>query len=476
VALVPAAAIELVAHGAARTVTGSKHLIRSSRATVLLDCGLYQGRRSEAFEKNRNLPVDTGHLDAVVLSHAHIDHSGALPLLRRQGYLGPIYTTPATRDLAAPMLMDTAMIQQADARHIARLVARGEPGVEPVEPLYTEADVVGTLQQVVGIPYGQRREIAPGITLELLDAGHVLGSAIVVLDVVDQGTKLRIAFTGDLGRRHLPILRDPEVPSGVHCLITESTYGDRLHPAMEQTGAELAEVVRRTVARGGKVVIPSFALERAQEIVYELKRLRAEGHVPVVPVYVDSPLAVKLTDVFRLHPECYDEEARRMLEGSDSPFDFPGLHYVTDPEDSKAIDRDGKPAIVISANGMCEGGRVLHHLRATISDSRNTVIIVGFQAQHTLGRRLVERRPEVRIFGIPCDRRAEVAVLNGFSAHADQAGLLAFADAVRAQGELRRVVLVHGEPKAQDALEREMKARGIPGVVAPEPGESIALV
>jgi metallo-beta-lactamase family protein len=467
--------IQLVALGGARTVTGSKHLVRTSRATILLDCGLFQGRRREAFEKNRNLPVDAAHLDAVVLSHAHIDHSGALPLLRRQGYLGPIYTTPATRDLAAPMLMDTAMIQQADARHIARLVARGEPGVEAVEPLYTEADVEGTLQQVVGLPYGQRREIAPGVTLELLDAGHVLGSAVVVLDLADQGETLRVAFTGDLGRRHLPILRDPEVPAGVQCLITESTYGDRMHPAMAETGAELAEVIRRTIARGGKVVIPSFALERAQEIVYELKRLRAEGQVPLVPVHVDSPLAVKLTDVFRLHPECYDEDARQLLQGSDSPFDFPGLHYVTDPEDSKAIDRDDRPAIIIAANGMCEGGRVLHHLRATISDSRNTVVIVGFQAQHTLGRRLVERRPEVRIFGIPYHRRAEVVVLNGFSAHADQAGLLAFADAVRARGALRRIVLVHGEPGAQDALGHLLESRGMPSVVAPAPGETIPL-
>jgi metallo-beta-lactamase family protein len=370
--------IELVSLGGAQTVTGSKHLLRTSQANVLLDCGLFQGRRREAFQKNRTLPVDAASITAVVLSHAHIDHSGALPLLRRQGYQGPIYTTPATRDLAAPMLLDTALLQEADARHIARLIARGERDLEPVEPLYTQADAIATLPQMIGLPYHQRHPIAPGVTLQLLDAGHVLGSAIVVLEVTDQGRRRRIAFTGDLGRHHLPILRDPEVPEDIDCLISESTYGDRLHPPMKETGARLAEILTRTVGRGGKIIIPSFALERSQEVVYELKRLRQARRIPTVPVYVDSPLAVKLTDVFRLHPECYDDEARRQLLGRESPFDFPGLRYVSDAEDSKAIDADPSPAIVIAANGMCEGGRVLHHLRAVIEDPKHTVVIVGF--------------------------------------------------------------------------------------------------
>ncbi|HTK68935.1 MAG TPA: MBL fold metallo-hydrolase, partial [Candidatus Eisenbacteria bacterium] len=438
--------------GAARTVTGSKHLLTGSGGTVLLDCGLFQGRRAESEARNRALPFNSAAVDAVVLSHAHIDHSGALPLLGRAGFRGPIYATPATRDLAAPMLLDAAMIQEADARHIAKLVARGEPGVEPVQPLYTEEDAVRVLDGMIGLPYRQKHTVAPGVTVAFLDAGHVLGSAIVVLDVEDDGQAIRLAFTGDLGRHHLPILRDPEVPAGVECLITESTYGDRLHPPIEQMGEELAAVVRRTAARGGKVIIPSFALERAQEIVFELKRLRQTMRIPALPVYVDSPLTVKLTDVFRLHPECYDAEARALLRSQDSPFDFEGLQYVSDPEESKAIDADERPAIVIAANGMCEGGRVLHHLRATIGDSKNTVVIVGFQAPQTLGRRLVERRDQVRIFGIPHRRLAEVVVLNGFSAHADQAGLVAFAEATRARGPLRRVLLVHGEPPAQEAL------------------------
>jgi metallo-beta-lactamase family protein len=467
--------IELQVLGAGRTVTGSKHLLRTTQATVLLDCGLFQGRRRESFQNNRNIPVDVAALDAVVLSHAHIDHSGALPVLFRQGYRGPVYTTPATRDLCAPMLMDAAMIQQADARFIARLVARGEPGVEPVEPLYDEDDVALVLGRMIDVPYRQRYLVAPGVWATFLDAGHVLGSALTVLDIEDDGSRTRICFTGDLGRHHLPILRDPEVPDGIETLITESTYGDRLHRSIDEMGDELVEVVQRTIGRGGKVIIPSFALERAQEIIYELKRLRESGRLPPIPVYVDSPLAVKLTEVFRLHPECYDREARRLLQAKDSPFDFQGLHYVSSVEDSMAIDAETRPSIIIAASGMCEGGRVLHHLRATIGDERNTIMIVGFQAQHTLGRRLVERRREVRIFGVPRERRAEVVVLNGFSAHADQAGLLGFAEAVRDRGPLRQVILVHGEPPAQEALARELGRRGFPTVSTPANDDRLRL-
>jgi metallo-beta-lactamase family protein len=467
--------IELTIIGAGQTVTGSKHLLRTSRASVLLDCGLFQGRRRESFEKNRHIPVDVDDLDAVVLSHAHIDHAGALPLLCRSGFQGPVYATPATRDLAAPMLLDAAMIQQADARFIARLVERGEPGVEPVEPLYDEADVTRLLSQTISLPYHRKHGVAPGIAVTFLDAGHVLGSAVVVLDVVDDGRTLRLAFTGDLGRHHLPILRDPEVPTGVECLLTESTYGDRLHDPIERLGDDLAAVIARTHERGGKIVIPSFALERTQEIVYELKLLKQRRRIPDLPVYVDSPLTVKLTEIFRLHPECYDEAARALLRGQDSPFEFDGLRYVADVEESKRIDEETRPSIIISASGMCEGGRVLHHLRATIGDSRNTVVIVGFQAPHTLGRRLVEGRDEVRIFGLPHRRLAEVVVLNGFSAHADQQGLIDFAESVRRLGPLRRVILVHGEPRAQAALTTQLFARGFPTVDAPAPGTTLRL-
>ena len=457
--------------GAAQTVTGSKHVVRTAKATVLLDCGLFQGRRRESLERNRDLGVDANDIDAVVLSHAHIDHSGALPLLAKQGYRGPIYATPATRDLCAAMLADAAMIQGGDARYINKVIDRDGVNMEHVTPLYDEADVLSVLGQMSSLSYHRRELVAPGIHATFLDAGHVLGSAITVLDIDDGGVMKRVVFTGDLGRRNVPILRDPEVPIGSQILITESTYGDRIHKPITEMDDALATVIGRAVARGGKVVIPSFALERAQEIIFALKRLRDQGRVPVMPVYVDSPLTVKITDVFKRHPECYDAEMRAVIHSSDSPFDFEGLRYVSDVEDSKAIDASDGPAVIISASGMCEGGRVVHHLKATIEDDRNMVVIVGFQAQHTLGRRIVERRPHVRIFGVERNLRAEVVVLNGFSAHADQNDLLAFAGAVRDKGRLREVILVHGEPSAQRVLSAELKARHFPTVHAPGPGE-----
>jgi metallo-beta-lactamase family protein len=468
--------IEIEFLGAAQTVTGSKHLLRTSRATVLLDCGLFQGHRKEAFERNRSLgaAIDPTKIDAVVLSHAHIDHSGALPVLAKLGYRGPVFATPATVDLCAPMLLDAAMIQQADARHIERLIARGAD-IDPVTPLYTESDVRVLLEQMFPLPYHQSRVVAPGVSVQLLDAGHVLGSAIVVIDVEDEGRRVRFAFTGDLGRHHLPILRDPEVPEGIEALITESTYGDRLHAPIEQMGGELGAVIARTYARGGKIIIPSFALERAQEVIYELKLLAQKSLLPALPVYVDSPLAVKLTDVFRAHTAEFDEEARALVRGSNSPFEFPGLRYISDVQDSMAIDAEERPSIIIAGSGMCEGGRVLHHLRRTMGDEKNTIVIVGFQAQHTLGRRLVERQREVRIFGVKQERRAEVVVLNGFSAHADQRGLVDFAEAVRARGPLRQVLLVHGEPGPQRALHDLLSARGFASVLAPAPGTRVAL-
>ena len=467
--------IEIEFIGAARTVTGSKHLVHTPQASILLDCGLFQGHRRQANELNRTLPVEVGDLDAVVLSHAHIDHSGALPILYRRGYRGPVFATPATRDLCLPMLEDAAAIQKADAEHIRRLILREHINMEPVTPLYTHEDVVGLLRHLITVPYGNPQLIAPGVMLRLLDAGHVLGSAIVALDIEDAGTITRLAFTGDLGRPHLPILRDPEVPEGVHVLLSESTYGDRLHGPITATADLLAAIVNRTHDRGGKLVIPSFALERAQEVIYELKRLRVARRIPELPVYVDSPLAVKLTDVFKRHPDCYDRETYELLRAGESPFDFDGLEYVSDVEHSKAIDASHRPSIIIAASGMCEGGRILHHLKATVESERNTVLIVGYQAEHTLGRRIVERRPEVRIFGSMRRLAAEVCVLDGFSGHADQAGLVAFAEAVRSRGALRQIILVHGEPGPQGVLAGILAERALPPVAIPRAGDRIRL-
>ncbi len=462
--------------GAARTVTGSKHLVRTDHAQVLLDCGLFQGQRRESIERNKSLGVDARKLSAVVLSHAHIDHSGALPMLAKAGYPGVVYCTPATRDLCAAMLADAAAIQDSDARYINKRIERGQSDMEHVEPLYSEDDVLRALDMMISVPYHRRIDVAPGVAVTFFDAGHVLGSAITQLDVDEGGNKTRLVFTGDLGRKHMPILRDPECPHGADVLLMESTYGDRLHAPIEEMNAKLAEVIERVFKRGGKVIIPSFALERAQEIIFALKALKTQKKMPPMPVYVDSPLTVKLTDVFKLHPECYDEETRALIEGHESPFDFDQVRYVSSVEDSKAIDGDGDPSIVISASGMCEAGRILHHLKASVEDAKNAVLIVGFQAPHTLGRRIVEHRPRVKIFGVERELRAEVVVLNGFSAHADQTDLLDFVDAARdGGGKLRRVILVHGEPGPQRVLGDMLRGKGIAHVDAPGAGERIEL-
>ena len=461
--------------GAAQTVTGSMHLVRTGDVSVLLDCGLFQGRRSESFERNRNLPFDPSALDAVVLSHAHIDHSGVLPMLVRGGFRGSVFMTPATRDLIAVMLEDAALIQASDARYVNKRVDKGEIEGEHVEPLYTTDDVVAILGQTITVPYHRVTQIAEGVRVTFLDAGHVLGSAIVVLDLVEKAIERRVVFSGDLGRVGMPILRDPEVPDGAHMLILESTYGDRVHPAREAMDDALADVITKTVARGGKVLVPTFALERAQEVVMSLKALAKEGRIPKVPVFIDSPLTVRITEVFRMHPECYDGAARAIFERGDSPFDLPGLRYVADVEESKSITTSSAPAIILAASGMCESGRVLHHLRAMIGSPEHTIVIVGFQAQHTLGRRLVERRSRVRIFGVERERLANVVVLNGFSAHAGQDDLMKFARALRAGSPLTQIALVHGEPEAQHTLQRLLVADGFEGVRIPAKGDRIVL-
>ncbi len=461
--------------GAARTVTGSMHLVRTKTATVLLDCGMFQGKRRESYDRNRNLPIDGSKLDAVVLSHAHIDHSGALPILVKEGYEGPIYGTPATRDLCTVMLRDAANIQESDVRFLNKQNEREGLDEEILDALYSEDDVIRTLERFISVPYHQRVPIAPGVRLTFLDAGHVLGSAIVVLDLEEDGATRRLVFTGDLGRHDRPILNDPEVPEGADVLMMESTYGDRMHDGIEKMDEDLATVVRRTYDRGGKVLIPSFALERAQEVVFALKKLRKAGKIPSMPVYVDSPLTVQITDVFKLHPECYDAETRALMKGRDSPFDFAELSYVEDVEGSKIVTSRPQPCIVIAASGMCEAGRILHHLKSAIEDERNTILIVGYQAQHTLGRRLVEQRARVKIFGVERDRRAEVVVLNGFSAHADQRDLVTFATKCRERGRVDQVVLVHGDPKPQEVLADILATKGFDRITIPSPGDKLDL-
>jgi metallo-beta-lactamase family protein len=450
--------------GGARAVTGSMHVLEVAGRRILLECGLFQGRRREAEERNRYLPFDPRGIDAMVLSHAHIDHSGNIPSLVAQGFRGPIYATHATRDLCAIMLRDSGRIHERDAEWYNRKVRRrGEP---ELQPLYTEEDAIESLHPFVGIDYGAPLSLGPGLRLELRDAGHVLGSAIVVLDY-ENGRRTRLCFTGDLGRRSMPLLRDPSPVEDVNVLIMESTYGDRSHPAVSSMRTSLAEVVNRTVPRGGKILIPAFALERAQTVVYLLHRLLLEGTIPPVPIYVDSPMTADITDVFKLHPQHFDAEARSFWESSD-PFGFRTLRYVADVEESKALNYLEGPAIIISASGMCEAGRIVHHLRNNIEDERNTVLIVGFQARNTLGRQLVEHRPDVRIFGIDVPVEAEIVDVGAFSSHADANELASFAATCRSTVE--HVFLVHGEEPQAQALATRLRAAGIGPVTVPQAG------
>ncbi len=450
--------------GAVDNTTGSMHLVRVNGRTILLECGLFQGHRKEAFEKNRNIPFDAGSVDACVLSHAHIDHSGNLPSLVKDGFGGPIIATPATRDLCEIMLADSAYLQVQDVKYVNR--KRRRQGKTPFEPLYEPEDVPPTLNLFGPLPYEQTRQIVPGVKLTFRDAGHILGSAVVQLDVEEGDGPRRLLFTGDLGRKQMPILKDPQVVEDVDVLITESTYGDRLHPAHEDVKQLLAELCRHVRTEEARLVIPAFSVGRTQQIVYFLNELYAEGEIERVPVYVDSPLSSKATTVHRRHPECYDRETERLLRQGNDPFMFPGLVYTSSVEQSKALNHVDGPVVIVSASGMCEGGRILHHLKHTVGERRNVVLIVGYQAPHTLGRRIVEGREEVKIFGEYYDLRARVETINALSAHADHDELL---DYFTAMGPgVAHAFVVHGETEAAGNLAGDLRRLGAHNVVNPE--------
>jgi metallo-beta-lactamase family protein len=456
--------------GAARTVTGSMHLLTINGARILLDCGLFQGRRKESFERNRNLPFDATSIDAMVLSHAHIDHSGNIPSLVNNGFQGNIYATPATRDLCSAMLRDSGHIHEEDAAYINRKRAR--QGLPPVEPLYTQEDAARSLGHFVSVGYDRPLPVVPGVTVTFRDAGHILGSAVVVLDLEEKEGKKRLVFSGDLGRANMPILRDPEPVEGTDYLIIESTYGNRRHDPIEDQSRELRKVVHETYRRGGKVIVPAFAVGRTQELVYALHRLVEARKLPALPIFVDSPLAVNVTEIFRLHPECYDREVRDFMEEGNhrDPFGFRRLTYVRSVEDSKELNFLREPAIIISASGMAEAGRILHHLKNNIEDARNTVLIVGWQAPDTLGRRLVERQSAVKIFGEEYRLRAQVRTINAFSAHADRQELLDYARRLNPE-RLQAAFVVHGEEASSLALAEGLTSLGIARVAVPRAGE-----
>jgi len=460
--------IRLSFFGAAGQVTGSMHLLEAAGGRFLLDAGLFQGRRSETHDLNLRLPFDPRRLDGVVLSHAHIDHSGRLPLLVRDGFHGPIHATPATRDLCAVMLPDAAHIQEKDFEYLQR---RGKAGVQS-EPLYSMADAVATQELMVGVPYHRITHLRKHLALEFLDAGHILGSATVDIRITESGSH-RLVFSGDIGRSGLPIIRDPEPPSGpVDTLIIESTYADRSHESVADAEARLGEAVRRVAARGGKLLVPAFALGRVQELIYGLHHLWRAGKIPEIPIHVDSPLAVDVTTVFRMHPEIFDQR-EHLITAENRLFDFPLVRYVRKVEESKALNAATGPAVIIAASGMAESGRILHHLAHGIGDHRNLVLFVGFQAEHTLGRRIQEGANPARILGDEYPLRAEVETIGGYSAHADRGELLAWVR--RLGGPIRRAFVVHGEPGPLEAMAKTLREAGVREVVVPKHGESFDL-
>ena len=457
--------------GAARTVTGSQHLLTIGGHTLLLDCGLYQGRRQESYERNLNFPFDPREIEAVILSHAHIDHSGNLPNLVKQGYHGRIYTTPATAHLSNIMLMDSGHIQESDVEYVnKKRLQHGEP---PIEPLYTMEDAGQVAQYFESEDYNRAFRPIPGVTVTLVDAGHILGSAAVALDIEEVGRKFRLWFSGDIGRRNLPLLRDPVLPSGADYMIMECTYGDKPHGHIEAAYDELRQAVSKTIRRGGKVIIPSFAVGRTQELVYDLHKMIDAGEIPRIPVIVDSPLAVNVSDIFKLHPECFDDETNAFIRSDrhKQALGFDLLTYTRSVEESKALNDRKEPMIILSASGMAETGRILHHLKNNIEDPRNTILIVSWQAPNTLGRRLADQEKTVKIFGETYQRRAEVETIDGLSAHAGQDFLLEYAQAVK--GQVKEIFLVHGEEQPAEIFTQKLAEVGMKAVRYPERGETV---
>jgi len=466
--------MKLTFYGAARTVTGSQHLLEVNGKKILLDCGLFQGKRKEAFEQNRNEYCHAQQIDALILSHAHIDHSGRIPRLVKNGFQGDIFCTLATRDLCAVMLMDSAFIQEHDVAFVNR--RRKRNGQRAFEPLYTKLDAAKAMELFVGLSYGRRRQLFPGIVLTLVDAGHMLGSSHVILDIDDQATgkQRRLVFSGDIGRPDIPIIRDP-VPlvDGADILIMESTYGNRLHPPYPESEHELQRIVNETASRGGCLLIPAFAVGRTQQLVYALHKLHTDGLIPNLPIFVDSPLATRTTEIFRLHPEVYDAETREFLLTDDdkNPFGFGRLQYTQSVEQSKALNSLKVPAVIISSSGMLEGGRILHHLRNRIGDARNCILMTSWQAPNTLGRRLIEGEKTVHIYGEEHQVRAQLEVLSGFSGHADRDGLLDFVRVMQKKPE--QTFIVHGEEESAASLAAALRDElGLGNVHIPQSLES----
>jgi metallo-beta-lactamase family protein len=464
--------MQLTSLGAAQTTTGSQHLIEVNGHRILLDCGLLEGKREASFNRNRHFPFDPKSIDAVLLSHAHIDHSGNLPNLCQQGFEGNIYCTSATRDLSALMLQDSAKVQASDAVFVNKKRAR--QGLAPVEPLYNGVAAEKAIRNFVTLDYHRKFPVCDGVMATFFDAGHILGSSQILLDIQEGYRKFRLLFSGDLGRGKNDILRDPEIVDNVDYLLMESTYGGQKHEDVDTAKEELNKVINRTLEKKGKLIIPSFAVGRAQHLVYILHMMREENLFPQLPIFVDSPMAVNATEVFRLHPECFNDTVYEFLQTKHNPFGWEDITYIREVYDSMKLNDRTEPCIIISASGMCEAGRILHHLRNSLPYEQNTILFVGHCAEATLGHRILAGEKIVKVFGEEVTVNAEVAQINAFSGHADDPELVAYAAATAKHHA--KVFLVHGEPDRCAALEKSLQNAHIgKEIVIPENAKPIKL-
>jgi metallo-beta-lactamase family protein len=465
------AVAELEFHGAAQTVTGAMHLLHLEQGTIALDCGLLQGHRDEVRQWNQTFPLPPHELRAILLSHAHIDHSGNIPGWVHNGFRGRIHTTAATKDLCEVMLADSAHIQEEDAWFWNQ--KRAATPADQIQPLYTTADALAAQPLFSGVDYGSTVQLGDGCTATFLEAGHMLGSAVVLVEI-GGARPLRLLYTGDLGRTGQPILRDPTSPlPEADYVITECTYADRRHDDVLRMKERLVALINKTRAAGGKVIIPAFSVGRTQVLTYYLQQAAAEGTLQHVPIFVDSPLSSNVTEVFRRHPECYDTEARAFWHEEGDVFGRGLVTYTSSVEESKRLNDLAGPAVIIASSGMCENGRILHHLKNNVEDDRNVVVMVGYQAEGTLGRRIVEGERSLRIFGRDYTRRCHVEVLEGFSAHADSADLARLVGPVARRA--RAAFIVHGEASQRAAMQKILEKAGCRSIHAPAPGEKFTL-